>query len=233
MSIYTPRHFSVADAAAIARLLREHAFATLITPGDAEPFISHVPLQHHAAPGSPGTLLGHLARANPHGQQFAGRNSVAVFHGPHAYISPSWYADPANAVPTWNYAVAHVYGPVELMDEAETRALVDELVARYEGGRDAPWHLQLAGRPLATMLGAIVGFRLAIERIDVEIQVVAEPQRWRSRARDRGATRRAVCRCASHRRLDGPLRAGALSGGGGRVQHRRTLPDSRINSDCG
>jgi transcriptional regulator len=171
VSIYTPRHFSVADAAAIARLLDEHPFATLITPGDAEPFISHVPLQHRSAPGSPGMLLGHLARANPHGQHFAGRTSIAVFHGPHAYVSPSWYADPANAVPTWNYAVAHVHGATELMDQAETRALVDELVQRYEGDRRAPWHLQLAGRPLAAMLEAIVGFRLTIERIDVKFKL--------------------------------------------------------------
>jgi transcriptional regulator len=170
LSIYTPRHFLAADEAAIARLLREHPFATLITPGDAEPLVSHVPLQYHPAPGSKGVLLGHLARANPHWQHFAGRPSVAVFHGPHAYVSPSWYADPAKAVPTWNYAVAHVHGQAELMAEAETRALVDELVARYEGGRDAPWHLQLTGQPLAAMLGAIVGFRLAIERIDAKFK---------------------------------------------------------------
>lgn len=171
MSIYTPRAFLAADAAAIARLLHEHPFATLITPGDAEPLVSHVPLQYRPAPGSKGVLLGHLARANPHGQHFAGRASVAVFHGPHAYVSPSWYADPANAVPTWNYAVAHVHGQADLMDDAETRALLDELVHRYEGGRDQPWHLQLAGRPLAAMLGAIVGFRLTIERIDAKFKL--------------------------------------------------------------
>jgi transcriptional regulator len=170
LSIYTPRHFHAADQAAIARLIDEHPFATLITPGDAEPLVSHVPLQYHPDAGSKGLLLGHLARANPHGQHLAGRVSVAVFHGPHAYVSPSWYADPANAVPTWNYAVAHVHGQGELMDATETRALVDELVRRYEGGRDKPWHLQLTGRPLAAMLEAIVGFRLTIERIDAKFK---------------------------------------------------------------
>jgi len=170
LSIYTPRKFLAADDAAIARLLHEHPFATLITPGEAEPVVSHVPLQYHPAQGEKGVLLGHLARANPHGQQFAGRSSVAVFHGPHAYVSPSWYADPANAVPTWNYAVVHVHGQAELMAEAETRALLDELVHRYEGGRDKPWHLQLAGRQLAAMLEAIVGFRLTIERIDAKFK---------------------------------------------------------------
>src|SRR5208282_6414758 len=142
-----------------------------ITPGETEPHVSHVPLQHHADAGKKGVLLGHMARANPHWRHFADRTSVAVFHGPHAYVSPSWYADPANAVPTWNYAVAHVHGRAELMDEADTRALLDELVQRYEDGRDKPWHLQLAGRPLAAMLEAIVGFRLTIERIDAKFKL--------------------------------------------------------------
>ena len=172
MSIYTPRHFSVHEDAAVARVLREHPFATLITPGDPEPFVSHVPLQYRANVGAKGMLLGHVARANPHWQRLTHRASVAVFHGPHAYVSPSWYADPANAVPTWNYAVVHVHGSAELMaDASETKALLDELIARYEGGRSAPWQLQLSGRPLAAMLEAIVGFRLTIERIDAKFKL--------------------------------------------------------------
>jgi len=172
VSIYTPRAFSVADEAAIARLIDDHPFATLITPGETEPHVSHVPLQYRAEAGAKGVLLGHMARANPHWQHFAGRPSVAVFHGPHTYVSPSWYADPAHAVPTWNYAVAHVHGVAELMaDPAETRALLDELVKRYEGGRAEPWQLQLQGRELAAMLEAIVGFRLTIERIDAKFKL--------------------------------------------------------------
>jgi transcriptional regulator len=171
LSIYTPRAFATDDHAALERLLHDYPFATLITPGDPEPFISHIPLQYHPAPEAHGALLGHLARANPHWQHFGQRSSVAVFHGPHAYVSPSWYADPATAVPTWNYAVAHVHGiAAAMVDPAETRALVDELVHRYEGGRAQPWHLQLEGRPLTAMLDAIVGFRLTIERIDFKLK---------------------------------------------------------------
>ena len=172
MSIYTPRAFSVDDPEAIRRLIDEHAFATLLTPGDAEPCISHLPLQYHPAPGTPGVLLGHMARANPHWQHFGRGPSLALFHGPHAYVSPSWYADPAGAVPTWNYAVAHVYGRAEVMADAnETRALLDELVQRYEGARARPWRLQLEGEALAAMLGAIVGFRLTIERIEAKLKL--------------------------------------------------------------
>ena len=172
MSLYTPRSFAVEDAHAVAQLLREHPFATLITPGDPDPAVSHVPLQYRGEPKGQGVLLGHMARANPHWQRFGDAASVAIFHGPHAYVSPSWYEQPATAVPTWNYAVAHVHGRVELMrDAAETRSLLEEMIQRYEGGRPQPWALQLEGRPLQAMLDAIVGFRLVIERIDAKLKL--------------------------------------------------------------
>jgi len=171
VSIYTPQSFAAHDETAIARLVRDHPFATLITPGNPEPFISHLPLELAADRGPRGTLLGHMARANPHWRHFGNGASVAVFHGPHAYVSPSWYVDPATAVPTWNYAVAHVHGVATPMsDETETRALLDRLISRYEAGRASPWRLQLEGRPLETLLGAIVGFRLDIERIDTKLK---------------------------------------------------------------
>jgi transcriptional regulator len=169
MSIYTPRAFATQEPAAIARIIGEHAFATLVTPGEPEPSISHLPLQYHAEHG---VLLGHMARANPHWRAFGGAASVAIFHGPHAYVSPSWYTEPSAAVPTWNYAVVHVHGRVELMtDPAETRALLDEMIERYESGRAEPWRLQLEGRPLAAMLEAIVGFRIVIERVEAKLKL--------------------------------------------------------------
>jgi transcriptional regulator len=172
MSLYTPRSFAVEDAHAVARLLREHPFATLITPGDPEPAVSHVPLQFRGETDGPGILVGHVARANPHWQRFGDAASVAIFHGPHAYVSPSWYEQPATAVPTWNYAVAHVHGRVELMrDAAETRSLLEEMIRRYEGDRPQPWRLQLEGRPLQALLDAIVGFRLVIARIDAKLKL--------------------------------------------------------------
>ena len=117
-------------------------------------------------------LLGHMARANPHWRHFGDGASIAVFHGPHTYVSPSWYAEPASAVPTWNYAVAHVHGIVELMDaDREKRRLLDDMVARYESLRPRPWRLQLEGAALEAMLGAIVGFRLRVDRIDAKFKL--------------------------------------------------------------
>jgi transcriptional regulator len=172
MSMYTPRAFAVDAGAAVARLLSDYPFATLMTPSDPETFVSHLPLEYRADRGPNGTLLGHMARANPHWRHFNAGASTAIFHGPHAYVSPSWYAEPATAVPTWNYAVAHVHGRVEVMtDPAETRSLLDDLIRRYENGRARPWRLQLEGRALAAMLDAIVGFRLTVERIDAKLKL--------------------------------------------------------------
>ena len=136
MSLYTPTHFTMADRAAIARLIHDHSFATLVTPAAEGPFISHLPLLLVAGSEPHGTLLGHMARANPHWQHAAGICSVAVFQGPHAYVSPSWYAEPAKAVPTWNYAAVHAHGVLDIIDDpVESRSVLDALVQRFEGQR--------------------------------------------------------------------------------------------------
>lgn len=172
MSLYRPAAFASDDPAAIGRLVGEHPFATLITPGAGEPQISHLPLLLRGEPGPHGTLIGHMARANPHWRHFADVASMAIFHGPHAYVSPSWYAEPAAQVPTWNYVVVHVHGRAEIVTErAATLATLQQMIGRFEGGRAAPWRLQLEGARLDAMVGAIVAFRIAIERIDAKFKL--------------------------------------------------------------
>ena len=172
MSVYLPKSFVARDEAAIARLVREHPFATLITSTRDEPQVSHVPLLHSAEPSPHGSLIGHVARANPHWQLFGGGTTLALFHGPHAYVSPSWYTEPAAMVPTWNYAVVHVRGGVELVtDREQTLGIVRQLTERFESSRSAPWELQLTGAKLDAMLGAIVAFRMTIERVDAKFKL--------------------------------------------------------------
>jgi len=101
--------------------------------------VTHLPLIHVADCEPHGTLVGHFARANPHAEAAAGDESIAIFHGPHAYVSPSWYAEPAAAVPTWNYAVVHAHGRIVLArSPAETQALLDLMIHRFESARPAP-----------------------------------------------------------------------------------------------
>jgi len=172
MSVYIPGHFSAVDPAAIARLMRDHPFATLITPGAPEPVVTHLPLVHIADCEPHGTLLGHFARANPHWRQAEAVESIAIFHGPHAYVSPSWYESPAAAVPTWNYAVAHAHGTIRLaLEPAATRSILDTMIHRFESTRPAPWQLGLDQKGLDGMVGAIVGFRLKVKRIDAKFKL--------------------------------------------------------------
>lgn len=172
MSVYLPPSFAVRDGESVARLIEEYPFATLITAGGDEPHLSHLPLLHRADPAPHGSLIGHMARANPHWQRFADGPTLAVFHGPHAYVSPSWYVDPAAMVPTWNYVVAHVRGSVvPLSDRTETLDILGQMTARFESGRPRPWRLQLEGLRLEAMVGAIVAFRMTIERVDAKFKL--------------------------------------------------------------
>lgn len=172
MGLYVPSHFDAGNRVAIARLLHDHPFATLVTPAAGEPHVSHVPLLWVGDCEPHGTLIGHFARANPHAGGAAAAESIAIFHGPHAYVSPSWYAEPAAAVPTWNYAVVHAHGALELArTPVETRAILDVLIHRFESGRDAPWEPGLDRSRMDAMVGAIVGFRMKIKRIDAKFKL--------------------------------------------------------------
>ena len=132
---------------------------------------SHVPLLLAPDEGAYGTLYGHLARANPHGKALAqGTESLVIFAGEQAYISPSFYpskADHGKAVPTWNYLAVHAYGTAEVFEDAERLlALVSRLSSQHEAGRPAPWAVSDAPDDyIDSMLKAIVGFRLPITRL--------------------------------------------------------------------
>src|SRR5262249_39789477 len=107
LSMYIPGAFAVEDRAVLYDFLDRFGFATLVSVVDGAPFGPPLPM---LLDREGGRLLGHVARANPHWHGFDGeREALVVFHGPHAYVSPSWYAA-ALAVPTWNYAAVHVYG---------------------------------------------------------------------------------------------------------------------------
>jgi transcriptional regulator len=165
--VYVPRHFADDDRERLHALIRAHGFATLVSVVDDEPYATHVPLLLDAGRGPQGTLLGHVARSNPHWRTFDGRRpALAIFHGPHAYVSPRWYRA-AGQPPTWNYVVVHAHGAPRVVDDAaRVRALLARTAAQYEAGAEAPW--DPAGLPERVADGlqrAIVAFELPIERL--------------------------------------------------------------------
>jgi transcriptional regulator len=168
--LYTPTHFSVAERAIAAALLRAHPFATLITQGAEEPIVSHVPLLL-VEEGDSWRLLGHLAHANPQWQAWhEGDRVLAIFHGGDAYISPRLYSA-RKAVPTWNYAVVHVRGIVEPAHDSETKERVlKALIDRHDEAYRSQWdELDMAYRE--GMKGGIVAFTIAVERIDAKFKL--------------------------------------------------------------
>jgi transcriptional regulator len=172
MALYIPPSFAANDRGATARLIHDYPFATLVTPAAPEPWVSHIPLLMTDAGEPHGTLIGHFARANPHWQHAKDAQSIAIFHGPHAYVSPSWYSEPAQAVPTWNFTAIHAHGPLEIFDDpAATRGVLDELVRRFEGTRPAPWKLAMSGRQRDALVSAIVAFKMPIRRLDAKFKL--------------------------------------------------------------
>lgn len=171
--MYVPTHFKIADEEVIANFLRQFDFVAIVTNGASGLTASHVPVVVDRD-GEHLRIRGHLARANEHWKGMDGRTeSMAIFSGPHAYVSPSWYATDGPAVPTWNYAVVHAYGrPVFRDDAAFLRDVVETLTARYEGHRARPWTpTRLPADAYERMLGAIVGFEMRIERCEAKFKL--------------------------------------------------------------
>jgi transcriptional regulator len=165
--MYLPQAFARTELEPLHALVEEHAFGTLIVPGAALD-VSHLPFLLDRTRGERGALLAHVARANPIWRAFDGRSPVlAVFHGPHGYVSPSWYTT-RNEVPTWNYAVVHAHGVPRVLDGGgELRDLLRRLAAVYERDRPDPWSVdELTPDTYAQLSQAIVGFEIPIDRLE-------------------------------------------------------------------
>jgi transcriptional regulator len=134
--MYIPNTDRVTDQAKLHRFMRENSFATtIISVADAHICATRVPLILGPSLDPNGTLIAHVARANPQWRSFDGEaEAMVAFDGPHAYISPNWYVT-APAVPTWNYATVHAYGRPRIIEDAvRLAAIVDQLVSIYERG---------------------------------------------------------------------------------------------------
>ena len=165
--MYLPSHFEQHEASALHALMRDHPLATLVTQQAGGITADAIPLEYVAASH---TLRGHVARANPLWREAAGRPVLAVFNGPQAYITPSWYPSKATThqvVPTWNYTLVHAHGLLRVVDDAPwLHALVSGLTDHHEAPRAAPW--AVADAPDAyvqQMLRAIVGIEIPVERL--------------------------------------------------------------------
>jgi transcriptional regulator len=170
--MYMPAHFKEQNLEILRTLITEHPLATLVTLGTDGLFASHVPLEFDPEPAPFGTLRGHLARGNPQWRDAKlETEALTIFHGPEAYVSPSWYAtkrETGKVVPTWNYAVVHARGPLVVHDDP---AWLGRLVRRLTDGQERrfalPWKVEDAPADfIDRQLKAIVGIEIRLTRLE-------------------------------------------------------------------
>lgn len=166
--MYIPPLNRVEDRQSINAFIHGHGFATLITSAGRKIAASHLPVLFDE---DTNVLRSHMARANEQWKELASGDEVlCIFHGPHAYISPSWY-EQQHTVPTWNYAVVHVYGKPALVGEGELKQIVLDTTAKYESAMPTPWTIPLSEKEIGGMLKAVVGFKIDIVRVEAKFKL--------------------------------------------------------------
>jgi len=164
--MYVPASFAPPDHASLFDAIERYSFALLVTGSGCELTASHLPLLLDRASGEHGTLLGHMARANGQWREAASQPVLAIFSGPHAYISPAWYKA-EQVVPTWNYVAVHAYGRLELIeDAAESEQLLRRTIETDESGQPRPWQLNESPEWIGNLVAQIVAFRIPIDRLE-------------------------------------------------------------------
>lgn len=163
--------FRVDDIADIHRAMRDARSATLVTATEEGLIGTPLPMLLDESEGRQGTLYAHLARANPQWNLLPTGEAMAIFTGPEAYVTPSWYATKQQThkvVPTWNYVAVHAYGPVEFFDDADRLLdVITQLTNLHEQTRTPPWAVADAPADfIKAQLKGIVGLRMPISRLD-------------------------------------------------------------------
>ncbi|GGF22278.1 protease synthase and sporulation protein PAI 2 [Halobacillus andaensis] len=165
--MYIPKHFKMNEDE-VYEFIHANGFAILFSQHNGEPCATHLPLMLDE---SEHTLYGHFARANEQWKDAEFQQVLAVFQGPHCYISPSWY-ETEKAVPTWNYVSAHVYGKMELIEDSQTiYDSLHELVTKYENP-DSTYDLNdLEPGFIEGMSKGITAFRVKITKIEAKAKL--------------------------------------------------------------
>jgi transcriptional regulator len=173
--MYQPAHFRVNDRALLVELMQRHPFGTVVGVIDGAPEIAHLPLLGKDAPLR---VQGHVARGNPLVRLIdAGAPLTAVFHGPHAYVSPRLYRTTPN-VPTWNYAVVHARGPARRVDASLDH--LRELAATFEAGAPEPWTVESVAEHAQRILPGLVAFEISVVELDGKLKLNQnrKPEDW-------------------------------------------------------
>jgi len=165
--MYTPAHFAETDIDKLQAAIETYSFAALVSEHEGEMTASHLPLLlKRDSGGKFGTLFGHMAKANSQWEQAAGQVVLAIFSGPHTYISPTWYEE-EKTVPTWNYVAVHALGRLELVQDSEEKLdILRQTVDIYEQNMPSPWPMPEPGEFLSRLADQIVAFQIPLGRLE-------------------------------------------------------------------
>jgi len=163
--MYIPRRYEEKDKEKVFAFIRENSFGILISVTDGRPAGTHIPLLLEKNAEGKDILMGHISRGNQQKSALQnGAKMLAIFTGPHAYISPRWYTQ--MMVPTWNYIAVHVYGILRIVEGEELRAALTRLVDTYEHGMPSPVKVEeIPEKTFNDDMRGIVGFAIEIEEI--------------------------------------------------------------------
>jgi transcriptional regulator len=173
--MYLPKYFSENDYEKVKKLIERNRFATVLSfPKNERPFINHLPLIFSSTDGEQEVLIGHMAKANPQWKHFKENpECTIIINGEHTYISPRWYQS-GRDVPTWNYAVAHLHGKIELVDDFNGQVdILKQLSTYFEKPNKTPWEFELPSDLLneKALTGAIISFKFRPEKIEAKFKL--------------------------------------------------------------
>ncbi len=165
--MYIPSSFKEENEGLLYEFIEKNNFGILFSRHQEKAHATHLPFMVNREQGEHGTLIAHFARANSHWKEIKKTEEVlCVFHGPHGYISPSWYKQ-RDTVPTWNYSAVHVYGiPTIIESTGELADMVTELTHFHESQIKTDWSLKEGEKKFDTLLKAIVGIKIEISKIE-------------------------------------------------------------------
>jgi transcriptional regulator len=173
--MYLPKHFSINEESKVRKLIEQNSFVTLLSyPKDSQVYINHLPVIYSSKSGQENILIGHMSKKNPQWMHFKeNENSMIIVQGGHTYITPRWYQS-GRDVPTWNYAVAHLSGKIELVESfVEQVEILKELSYFFEKSSLNPWEFELPSdlREESTLTSSIISFKFSIEKIESKFKL--------------------------------------------------------------
>ncbi|MED3788556.1 FMN-binding negative transcriptional regulator [Peribacillus frigoritolerans] len=166
--MYIPKHFQLKDEEIIYDFIEKYSFATLFSQHNGEPYATHLPLTLNKGESA---LYGHFARPNEQWKDIEYQKVLAVFQGPHSYISPSWY-ETTMAVPTWNYVSIHLYGKMEIVEDQKVIFdSLNDMVKKYESPDSTYNLIDVDSRFIEGMSKGIVAFKIKITKIEAKAKL--------------------------------------------------------------